>query len=43
MITSNLELLARITKLKLPELLRRIVKAHLDKGSVNLKEKHGTT
>ena len=32
----QLELLARMQKIKLPELLRRIIRAHLDKGQVNL-------
>ena len=34
----QLELLARINKVRLTELVRRIVKAHLDKGTPNLAE-----
>jgi hypothetical protein len=33
----QLELLARMNKIKLPDLIRRIVRAYLDKGRTNLK------
>lgn len=33
----QLTLLARINKIKLPELVRRIIRAHLDKRSPELK------
>jgi hypothetical protein len=32
----QLALLAKLNRIKLPELVRRIVKAHLDKGKPNL-------
>jgi hypothetical protein len=32
----QLLLLAKLNKMKLPELVRRIVQAHLDKGKANL-------
>ncbi|UPK03151.1 hypothetical protein [Bradyrhizobium sp. 170] len=32
----QLELLAKLNKIRLTELVRRIVKAHLDKGKANL-------
>jgi len=35
----QMELLAVMNKLKMPELVRRIVKAHLDKGQANLRER----
>lgn len=35
----QLVLLATINRIKLSELVRKIVKAHLDKGEVNLREK----
>jgi hypothetical protein len=34
----QLELLAKMNKIKIPELVRRIVKAHLDGTKANLKE-----
>ncbi|MGY2987652.1 hypothetical protein [Bradyrhizobium sp. USDA 4508] len=34
----QLELLARMNKIKLTELVRRICKAYLDKGRVNLRQ-----
>jgi hypothetical protein len=34
----QLVLLAKLNRIKLPDLLRRIVKAHLDKGRVSLRE-----
>lgn len=35
----QLKMLAKLNKVKLPELVRRICKAHLDKSKPNLAEK----
>ena len=36
----QLELLARLNKIRTPTLVRRICQAHLDRGKVNLRREH---